>query len=130
MNRHTLRASGLLGAPPLLRLCTALAVALPVAAQGGVVAFGLPHAPLGAASLAVGSAGDLTVAGIGSSGQDGVEIALGNSHGWDGWFTPTQLQTNSSIEYTFIGSGPLVTHMPGSGMRVTRQGSDHLLEVG
>ena len=47
-----------------------------------------------------------------------------------GGIAPSAIPANGSLEYTFIGSGPTVTHMPGSGLRVTRQGTDYLLEVG
>lgn len=47
------------------------------AGDGGVPAFGLAHTALGAAQLSTGPAGSLVVSNLGSSGDDGVSIALG-----------------------------------------------------
>jgi len=66
------------------RILAALALlAAPIWAQGTITAFGVPHTPLGGATLQWNPAArELSVANIGSSGQDGVEIAVAGSDGW------------------------------------------------
>jgi hypothetical protein len=49
--------------------------------------FGLPNTALGQAELQVDRNSDLVVSNIGSSGQDGVEIGLGEAEGWSADFS-------------------------------------------
>jgi len=53
-----------------------------VVAPDPVWAHGLPHLPLGQAQLALGAGGTLTVSNIGSSGEDGVAVDVGELDGW------------------------------------------------
>jgi len=53
--------------------------------QSFLNAFGLPNTALGEASLTL-EQGSLVIANIGSSGEDGVSIGLGQSEGWSATF--------------------------------------------
>lgn len=92
-----------------------------------VAVFGLMHKPLGTAQLdtAVSPVGrSLVISNIGSSGQDGVSIDLGNSCGWDGFFIPLDVPDGGMIENTFLGStGGGLPMEVASGMRVIGLGS-------
>jgi hypothetical protein len=44
--------------------------------------FGLPHSPLGQALLQTGANGEVIISNIGSSGNDGARIDLGEAEGW------------------------------------------------
>jgi len=59
---------------------------------------GLPHTPVGAASVTETN-GMLEVSGINSSGSNGVAIALGGGRGWRGDFgTPLTLMDGDGID--------------------------------
>ena len=71
-----------------LLLLALASLAAPAAAkqpaqEGGVLAFGLRHTPLGAARLAGDGQGNLVVSGLGAGGEDGVAVDLGTAEAWD-----------------------------------------------
>lgn len=70
---------------------------------------GLPALPIGAAQLAVGQdTVSILVSNIGSSGEDGIAIDLGESQGWIGQFQdgidPSALANGIVLESTLVGS--------------------------
>jgi len=83
--------------PTLLFVAVALAS---VTAAQTTDAFGLSNSPRGAAALSYDPAArHLTVSNIGSSGQDGVSIALGESYGFDtGWESIASAPDGAGIE--------------------------------
>ena len=88
-------------AQPVFRSLAALALCASALAQGGsVTAFGLQHAPLGSATLQyLPAANRLVVAGIGSSGQDGVECIVDRMTGFDLEFDPVTLALGQELNF-------------------------------
>jgi hypothetical protein len=67
---------------------------------------GLPNTPLGNATLQTDSSGALVVSGIGSSGNDGVQIAAGGGGGTTvnlGVYNPDVLPADASLSWAAIG---------------------------
>ncbi|MCC6785055.1 MAG: hypothetical protein IT457_19560 [Planctomycetes bacterium] len=96
---RALRHSASRRAAPILAALTLLCA--PNQAQGPVSAFGFPHVPLGNATLQWNaSQRELSVAGIGSSGHDGVECILGNGDGWHGFAHASPLVVPVGGSYT------------------------------
>lgn len=75
--------------------------------NGPISHFGLVHTPLGGATLGT-SGGNLSVTNIGSSGNDGVRIDLGETDGWRNesatGFDPSVLPNGAYTEVTVRGT--------------------------
>lgn len=90
------------------------------------VAHGLRHAPLGTAVLSLDPVGNLVVSNIGSSGQDGVAIDLGEAIGpmaCDVGFPGLALDTNPGSHWSLSAIGQ-IAGVPGQligSMEVQRQ---------
>jgi hypothetical protein len=76
-------------------------------AQSSIYYKGLLHSPLGNAMVQIDSTGNLLVSGIGSSGNDGVQIATGGSGGGTtlnlGVFNPAVVPAGASLGVAMIG---------------------------
>ncbi len=81
-----------------------------------IIAFGLPHEPLGDAELTF-TDDTLTVAGIGAAGTDGVAIAPGDAAGWSAavdFGLAGALASNSRLDLVAsfdVDGGPAVAHL-------------------
>jgi hypothetical protein len=77
-----------------------------MAQQSSNYYFGLLHTPLGDATLQTNTSGRLVVSGIGTTGNDGVQIFLGGGGGATvnlGVFNPESLPANASLRWATIG---------------------------
>lgn len=84
---------------------------------------GLPHTSLGTAELTPNADNtQLTVSNIGSSGEDGVSIDLGESGGWDGEWLPIDdtVSDGAWIEQIFYGNVDGTNDLPIVSMRCER----------
>ncbi len=63
--------------------------------------FGLKHSPRGDAALSTPGADMLVVSNIGSSGEDGVSVDLGEAAG--GWFGHSEAPASGSLSVTAVG---------------------------
>ena len=64
---------------------------------------GVIHLPEGQANLSVGMAGEIVVSNIGSSGEDGVTIQIGESDGFDFSISPAQPPDGTVLTISKIG---------------------------
>ena len=87
---------------------------------------GLQHCALGNATLNVTS-NKLIVGNLGSSGQDGVRIALGNGVGWNAQLEPLDpdgtLPVDASIQVQAIGTAGVITNGLLASVQLTKTGS-------
>ncbi|MCH8149259.1 MAG: hypothetical protein IH987_14960 [Planctomycetes bacterium] len=73
--------------------------------QFPLFAFGLRHTAAGQANLSIDPNGNLVVSNIGSSGEDGVSIDLGEADGWGGSFLhDVPHQVGARMDWSLFGT--------------------------
>lgn len=100
-----------------IAVTVAAVVATPARAMEPYLAYGLDHTPVGSANVEVQPNGSLVVSNIGSSGQDGVSIDLGEVEGFSAEVGPIDMRAiGTGAVFAFEGMLGVPTRQPLGGI--------------